>query len=150
MNMQRLLTGLVMGLLATAAWSKFAPDWVDYGLMPDGSIHSWNQRTVQQEGGILTVVSRLRYTTPQTIPGTANNKYRPAKRVYTTYRVNCAQRTVQPVAASYVDESNVEIVNLSKPGPVHVAEPEGDKIRDRFYLSVCTALKDQILPSSTK
>lgn len=35
-------------------------------------------------------------------------------------------------------------------GPVHLAEPEGDKICDRFYLSVCAALKDQVLPPSTE
>lgn len=143
--MRKTLTGLTMALLATSALATFAPDWVNYGLMPDGSMHSWNQRTVQQDGGNFSVMSRLRYASPQPVPGTGS-KYRPAKTAYTSYLVNCPQRLVQAVAASYRDESDGVILNVQKPGPVHVAEPEGDKIRDRFYLSVCTTLKDQIPP----
>ena len=93
------LAGLTMALIATTALAKFAPDWVNYGLMPDGSMHSGNQRTFQQDAGNFSVISRLRYSSPQPIPG-AVNKYRPAKTVYTTYLVNCPQRSVQAVASA--------------------------------------------------
>lgn len=118
--------GLTLALFAISAQATFAPDWVDYGLMPDGSMHSWNQRAVQEGAGSFTVTSRLRYSSPQPIAGTGS-KYPPAKTVYTTYLLNCVQRRVQPIAASYRDASDGVILSFESPAPCMWPSPRATR-----------------------
>lgn len=135
--MIRSYSTILLGLMIhTAVWAEAGTSWVDYGLMADGTMHSWSRDSViQLDTWFFEVESRARFKKPTPIPG--NNSYPPMSILYTRYRINCATGDHYPVSASYRDAGDQEIARLERPGAVTRTNLTGDKVRDRFRQSFC-------------
>jgi len=144
-----ILAAILFQLGSVAMAAAQSSPWIDYGLYPDGTKFSWNAVSSSVDGPeTYKVWTRIAFTTPQPVPG--KNSFRPAKTAFTQYRINCASREVQPIAATFRDSEDQVITTKETPGPKAIAVPSGDKIRDRLFLSVCTKLNDYGAPSPTK
>ena len=133
-----LLVALALSTTSTSGFAKFENPWVNFGVMLDGSLHSWNKQTVEKSGDVFIVRTRLSYPSPQQIPGKEPGVV--SKTVFTTYRIACWMNLVQAMSVSHRDTSGKEIAASNVAQMQKRANPRGDAIRDRLLVAVCTEL----------
>ena len=116
-----------------------AETWLDYGVMPDGSIYSWRtDLTTTVRPGVYRVWSLGLYGKPRPVPTAGTSIDSLAKSVLTTQRITCATKEIQTMKMTYFDVADQVIASNDEPQPVENTRP--GTVGARLVESVCSTL----------
>ncbi len=133
----------ILALLVLLTGSAAAEGtWIDYGLLPDGTMYQWRlDNAIKVSSSVREVWSRTTYNSPHPIPTIYGESDRYARHVLTTQRVSCKAQTVQVMSVSYYSMGDDEDVILSNNHPQAAAPAKPGTVGGRLLESVCKTLK---------
>jgi hypothetical protein len=134
----RILIPIVIACLPVwAAAASDASDWIDYGLLPDGTMYRWTRGSATTVSpGVFDVWSRAEYAAPRPVPGDGAGQR--ASSVQVRQRVFCSTREVQALWFSYYDADGATIASSTREQERKPTRP--DSVGGRLVASVCQTL----------